>query len=602
MANNNISVNKQTVVDLLKSGKDHPFLIPEYQRPYAWGDDEVVTLFDDLWEFSLERNSPDGAKTYFLGSIVSFENANGEQEIIDGQQRITSLFLLLRAVYHKLENDENKTKEILNYISKIEPAIWVEDEYTGEVDKAKIHLRSEVATDNGNEILRSILETGIADKKATDNYSRNYNKFIELYEDKAVHSTTQMINFIIALLNYSILLPISADSQDTALTIFSTLNNRGLPLSDADIFKSVLYKQLNAQEKPVFAKKWRDLEEDASNYGESLQSLFNYHMFYLRAQEGDVKNTTPGVRKYFMEKKKNRLKVDILDELKDSLNLWKVVRKHESIPGEPWSDNVEILQVLDTLKDYNNEYWKYPTLIYYNRHRDIPNFESLFLKFLRKLCVMVLTRYLETPTINAIKSDIFKLDAAIISTPEPEFDAGFKTVAPADKPNPLIITPPRTMVRMLLDVIAYTTPEQTTLLPDKWEIEHIFPQKWDNSFFKLDMTDDEVKAQLEHLGNKLPLEKSLNIKASNGYFDKKKDQYRESKIAVTKEFAAESRANWLPADIEMRDKQLSDQLTALFDKWVADYEPAPKAHDVQAQLTPEEQAMLQKFRTLGLIP
>lgn len=160
MATTNIDVNKQNVVDLLKSGKDHPFIIPEYQRPYAWSDDEIITLFDDLWEFSIERTTSKSAKTYFLGSIVSFENDQGEKEIIDGQQRITSLFLLLRAVYTKLESEENKTKEIKNFISKIQPALWLEDELTGEVDKTKTLLRSEVATDQGNEILRRILETG----------------------------------------------------------------------------------------------------------------------------------------------------------------------------------------------------------------------------------------------------------------------------------------------------------------------------------------------------------------------------------------------------------------------------------------------------------
>lgn len=601
MANNNISVNKQTVIDLLKSGKDRRFLIPEYQRPYAWGDDEVITLFDDLWEFSLERNEPDGAKTYFLGSIVSFENENGEQEIIDGQQRITSLFLLLRAIYTKLEADENKTKEVLNYIKKIEPAIWLEDEYTGDVDKSKILLRSDVATDHGNEILRTILETGKTKKGATDKYSHNYNLFIQLYEEKAKNSTMQMINFIIALLNYSILLPISADSQDTALTIFSTLNNRGLPLSDADIFKSVLYKQLSAQEKPVFAKKWRDLEEDAAIYGESIQSLFNYYMFYLRAQEGDVKNTTPGVRKYFMEKKKNRLKVEILNELTDSLNLWKVIRKHEEISGEPWSKNMEILQILDTLKDYNNEYWKYPTLIYYNQHKNNSEFETLFLKFLRKLCVMIITRYLESPTINAIKSDIFKLDAAIIGNPEPTFDAGFRTITLSESPNPLIVTPPRTMVRMLLDVIAYADPKQNTLLPEKWEIEHIFPQKWDNSFFNIPKSDEEIKAELEHLGNKIPLEKSLNIKASNGYLIKKKELYKDSKIEVTKEFGESDRLNWLPTDIEVRDKILCDQLTTIFSKWVADYKPK-SATPTKPIPTPEQEEQIRQLRALGLIP
>lgn len=355
-------------------------------------------------------------------------------------------------------------------------------------------------------------------------------------------------------------------------------------------------------EKADFAKAWRDLEEDASNYGESIQSLFNYHMFYLRAKEGDVKNTTPGLRKYFKEKNKNRLKVSVIGELKGSLNLWKVVRERESIPNEPWSNNIEILQVLDILKDYNNEYWKYPTLIYYNEHKNHPEFEKLFLKFLRKLCVMVLTRYLESPTINAIKSDIFKLDAAIIGNPEPTFEAGFKTNAPTEGPNPLIINPPRTMVRMLLGIIAYADPQQKALLPDKWEIEHIFPRKWDNSFFGLNMTDEEVKVKLEHLGNKLPLEKSLNIKASNGYFDKKKEQYRESEIEISKDSGMSNLTNWLPSDIDNRDIKLSNQLTVLFNKWVADYEPkVVDAVSVEQQLTPDELEMLKKFRSLGLM-
>lgn len=485
MATTNIDVNKQNVVDLLKSGKDHPFIIPEYQRPYAWSDDEIITLFDDLWEFSIERTTSESAKTYFLGSIVSFENDQGEKEIIDGQQRITSLFLLLRAVYTKLESEENKTKEINNFISKIQPALWLEDELTGEVDKTKTLLRSEVATDQGNEILRRILETGQTEKDAKDNYSHNFNKFVELYENKAVDNAMHMFQFINALLNYSILLPISADNQDTALTIFSTLNNRGLPLSDADIFKSLIYKKLTAGEKKSFAHKWKELEAEASKHGETIQSLFNYHMFYLRACDGDVKTTTSGVRKYFTEKGKNRLKPEIIDTLADSLNLWKVIRSGEILANESWSENKDILKVLDILVAYNNEFWKYPTIIYYNQHKDDPEFEGLFLKFLRKLCVLLVTRYLESPSISAVKGTVLKLNAAIIKTPEPEFVAGFKADTSEEDAMSLIVTPPRTMVRMLLKILAYDNQNQSELLPDKWEIEHIFPQKWDTSFLLL---------------------------------------------------------------------------------------------------------------------
>lgn len=77
-------------------------MIPEYQRPYAWSDEQIQVLFDDLSEYTHNTNDDDES-TYFLGTIVSYENENHEQEIIDGQQRITTLFLLLRAIYTKLE-------------------------------------------------------------------------------------------------------------------------------------------------------------------------------------------------------------------------------------------------------------------------------------------------------------------------------------------------------------------------------------------------------------------------------------------------------------------------------------------------------------------
>ena len=598
MATTNIDVNKQNVVDLLKSGKDHPFIIPEYQRPYAWSDDEIITLFDDLWEFSIERTTSKSAKTYFLGSIVSFENDQGEKEIIDGQQRITSLFLLLRAVYTKLESEENKTKEIKNFISKIQPALWLEDELTGEVDKTKTLLRSEVATDQGNEILRRILETGQTEKDAKDNYSHNFNKFVELYENKAVDNAMHMFHFINALLNYSILLPISADNQDTALTIFSTLNNRGLPLSDADIFKSLIYKKLTAGEKKSFAHKWKELEAEASKHGETIQSLFNYHMFYLRACDGDVKTTTSGVRKYFTEKSKNRLKPEIIDTLADSLNLWKVIRSGEILANESWSENKDILKALDILVAYNNEFWKYPTIIYYNQHKDDPEFEGLFLKFLRKLCVLLVTRYLESPSISAVKGTILKLNAAIIKTPEPEFVAGFKADTSEEDAISLIVTPPRTMVRMLLKILAYDNQNQSELLPDKWGIEHIFPQKWDTSFFTLD--SDETNKTLEHIGNKIPLEKPMNIRASNNYFDRKKEQYSKSAIAITQDFGKSNRVNWIPTDIKLRDKEITDQLTRLFAKWVDEYEPTP-VPEVKPVPTPEQLEQIRQLRELGFI-
>lgn len=87
-----IEVNKQTVKQLLETGKNKKFVIPEYQRPYAWTADQIQTLFDDLVEYteSVDGSNNSEESTYILGTIVSYENDNNEQEIIDGQQHITS--------------------------------------------------------------------------------------------------------------------------------------------------------------------------------------------------------------------------------------------------------------------------------------------------------------------------------------------------------------------------------------------------------------------------------------------------------------------------------------------------------------------------------
>ena len=111
-----------TVSQFLSTATESSFLIPEYQRRYSWTEDEAETLFNDIWEFTLKEGIDTG-NTYFLGSIIFYKN-NGKQEIIDGQQRITSIFLLLRAIYTKLEGMSSEAKEAKNFMNQISNIIW----------------------------------------------------------------------------------------------------------------------------------------------------------------------------------------------------------------------------------------------------------------------------------------------------------------------------------------------------------------------------------------------------------------------------------------------------------------------------------------------
>lgn len=589
-----ISVNKQSVSELLRTGRTKPFIIPEYQRPYAWTTDEAETLFEDIWEFATTIGGLDQNGSYFLGSIVSFENEDGEQEIIDGQQRITSLFLLLRAIYTKLtQGDDANTDAAQNFIRQIEPAIWRTDNRTGKVDYNNILLTSKVVDNEGNEVLRNILKEGVANPDSNDNYSKNYIHFQKLYNNHCEKSPLKIYDFIYALLNQAILLPISADSQDTALTIFSTLNNRGLPLSDADIFKAKIYNNLKDEDKDAFITQWKSLEREAAEAHESIQQLFYYYMFYLRAKENDVSSTTPGVRKYYSANKFARLfDPNLMEELKTVLNLWKVINTNQDIPGEDWDNNKKIRKALDTLTSYPNEFWKYPVIIYYLSHRNKDNFDKQFLLFLNKLIEELMTRFLLFPTINAVKGDIMKLDAKIINDPCPEFD--FREI---DKSllESKIRVPHRNIVRMLLKSYAYNHQEQ--LLPENWQIEHILPQKWQTSFFP-DNDPKNVNEMIEHIGNKTPFERKLNIVASNGYFKKKQQEYQKSEIEVTKILVTSIDNDWTLGNIKHRDEMVSAEILQLLQTWETDYQNSENNTNIPSQ---EELALIEKFKNKGWI-
>ena len=592
-----IEVNKQSVEALLGSGKTKPFVIPEYQRPYAWTSEHVETLFEDLWEFTTTSGGTERDGSYFLGSIVSYENENGEQEIIDGQQRITSLFLLLRAIYTKLisTSESERTPEAANFIGKIEPSIWRTNKLTGKVDYKNILLTSRVVNNEGNEILRNILETGKADGNAKDNYSKNYCYFQELFDKHSAENPLMVYQFIYALLNQAILLPITADTQDTALTIFSTLNDRGLPLSDADIFKAKIYNQLSVDQKSSFIDKWKELDEQTTETNESIQQLFYYNMFYLRALEQDTNTTTPGLRKYYAANKFSRLyEPELIDNLFVILNLWKVVNKGEEIEDECWSKNAKILQSLDTLSSYPNEFWKYPVVVYYISYRNEESFEEKFGLFLNKLLMELMTKYILAPTINAVKQDILKLDSKIIYSDTPSFD--FKEID-TSRLEAEIKDPNRNVVRMLLKTLAYE--EQDDLLPSRWEIEHIFPQKWQTNYFP-NIPEETIKDKIEHIGNKLPFEKKLNIVAGNGYFGKKKVLYKASNIAITKKMGDSNIDNWDLDSITERDFRITDIIVKTLKKWNNDY-MAQSSSDQKEMPTEEQLAQIEEFKKKGWI-
>ena len=327
-----------------------------------------------------------------------------------------------------------------------------------------------------------------------------------------------------------------------------------------------------------------------------IESIKNDWSLSELKRQYDTKTTTPGVRKYYAANKFERLyKPDLMDNLFVILNLWKVINKGEELEGEDWSKNIKIRQSLDTLTSYPNEFWKYPVVIYYICYRNEADFETKFGLFLNKLLLELMTKYLLIPTINAVKPDILKLNSAIVASAVPAFD--FKEID-TSRLEACIQNPNRSVVRMLLKTLAYE--EQEELLPAKWEIEHIFPQKWQTNYFT-DIPANTIKEKIEHIGNKLPFEKKLNIVAGNGYFAKKKKNYVDSKIAITKEMGTSEVLEWDLESITKRDIRISDEIIAILDRWNKAYLNVPTDEGEEEKPSEEQLAQIEEFKKKGWI-
>ena len=101
-----LNVSKKSITALFGNMQNRLYVIPEYQRPYQWTTEHCDVLWEDIKYFS--ENSKD--KEYFLGTLVYAKNGKN-LDVIDGQQRLTSFFLLLRSLYFKLENMKSNNSE-----------------------------------------------------------------------------------------------------------------------------------------------------------------------------------------------------------------------------------------------------------------------------------------------------------------------------------------------------------------------------------------------------------------------------------------------------------------------------------------------------------
>lgn len=568
-----LNVDQKTVKELFENKKSD-FLIPDYQRPYAWGESECLTLWEDIFSFAFPDNDKDKFNSsndeYFLGPIVTFKNDDGKMEIIDGQQRLTTLMLFLRAFYARYGNMQDSESKATR--ENIEKCIWKTDEF-GKPNMNALKINSEVATDNDKGEFLSILKDGIAYKEMKSNYAANY-RFFQTKIEEFLNAFPGYFSYLpIRILNNCILLPIEAESQDTALRIFSTLNDRGKPLSDADIFKAQFYKYFSAKgEKDTFIKKWKALEELCEKIfhpisGTPMDELFTRYMYFERAKMGIKSSTTEALRKFYEKDSYKLLKNDaIFENLIVLANFWNDVSDQNV---ERFSDKV--LRRLFVLNYAPNGMWTYFVSVYFMQNKDNEGLldDEKFYSFLKKITAFIWTYAITNPGVNALRTPVYAEMVNIIKNKTVEFaDYHFDEKMVRSLFDTFGFYNGRPITKSMLAWWALNNEDQPVLsLETTFEIEHIFAKSRQDKEKTL-----KNRKNLEVLGNKVLLEKRINIRASDYRFEDKikyyqgytnsRNQYKKGTDITELITLSKTQTDFTEQDIENRNDNIVNSFIA----------------------------------------
>ena len=561
-----LNVDQKTIM-LLFSDKKSDFLIPDYQRPYAWEEIQCQTLWDDIFSFAFPDNNCDkfdSNEEYFLGSIVTFENENHKKEVIDGQQRLTTLMLLLRAFYEKFGKMQDENSKSTR--KRISQCLWKTNEF-GEANLNVLKIDSEVATDNDKDEFLDILKTGFVKKEQKSNYAKNY-RFFQEKIDKFLNEYPSYFAYLPArILGNCILLPVEAESQDTALRIFSTLNDRGLPLSDADIFKAQFYKHYSAKNtKELFIEQWKELEEICGKIfrpiiGTPMDELFTRYMYFIRAKQGNKSSTTEALRKFYEKDKYAILKRDeTLPNLKILADFWFDVYSQNP---DRFSNN--ILKKLFVLNYAPNGMWSYFLSVYFLQNKDDNELleEKKLEEFLTKIIAFIWAYSFTIPGVNALRTPVYAEMINIVTDKTVNFtDFKFDENTLETAIKNFEFKNGRPITKSMLTWWAFTDETQSLpLLSTSFEMEHIFAKKRQEN----DKSLINIR-NLESLGNKSLLEEKINIRASDYRFADKtkyyqgftndKGQVKQGTIIAELKKLPTINVDFTEQDIENRNKEI----------------------------------------------
>lgn len=543
---------------------DFEYHIPAYQRPYAWTVEETDTLFDDLYSFYASEQEDEN---YFLGSIVLIkENTDRKADVIDGQQRLTTLTILFSILADNLADPDDKSScmEILqekgNKLAGIasQPRVflreWDQPFFNKYIQNVKI-----------DDLLK--LDPASLDTESKKHIQENCRSLKDKFKETFQNDEEELLKFSNFLLNRCYLVAVSTPSQASAFRVFSVMNSRGLDLLPTDIIKSETIGKLPSDLQKTYTDKWENLENLVGRDG--FNEVFT-HTRTIFTMEKAKKNLLDEFRIYVVPKTTPKA---LVDEYLEPYTMAYMKLKNCEYTSSKNAE--EINNYLYWLNKNNNYDWMPPAILFMSMYPDDTDYLLWFVRKLERIASylqvtaqdanhrmarykFILAEMKERPD-SSLNNPICNIE--LTEWEKEEFlrtlDGEIYTM-PAARRNYII---------QRLD--SFVSDGGATYNAKLFTIEHVLPQNPSTGSEWFDIWPESKERQywLNRIANLVPLTRQRNSAAQNYDFDTKKTKYFSTKSGTSSYQLTTQVINidkWTPDIVKQRQVDL---LSVFTDSW-----------------------------------
>lgn len=534
---------------------DFVYSIPPYQRPYSWTEDQASELLDDILAAQPEPHQE--AVPYFLGSIVLIKDAaQPEADVVDGQQRLTTLTILLAVL-----RDMAKSAEIRDELNRF---IWQRGStITGRADHFRLTLRprdrdffrDHVQKDGEVRELVRKDPAGLADTRRRVHENARY-----FWGELSNLSEAAREGLAAYLIQHCYLVVVAASDRSAAYRIFAVMNDRGLDLSPTDILKAEIIGALPEGQRDAYTETWENIEEELGRG--RFRELFG-HIRMLHARTKAKGNLTDEFRRDVADRFDPAQLID--HEIGPLAEAFQVVRdaSFEATQGAE-RINVPLVQ----LSRLDNADWVPPAMAFVRAHDNDPAHLARLLEDLERLAYGLLLLGANVTNRIARYGRLLRdlsdqKDLLSDSSPlQLDQDEQKRIVEALDGP---LYWRQRVCLPVLLRLDSLMADAGARYEHKVISIEHVLPQTPPAGSLWIEWFPDDNERQVwtQRLGNLVLLSRRKNTAAQNFEFDRKRDTYFKkggvAPFALTADVL--NSKSWTQEHLSERHQRLRELLT-----------------------------------------